>query len=101
MRRQQHTLRRLRFVEREGQEGDVKPETSSQGATTHSDNNGGDFYPGYQGYGEFFMGQHPDGPPPGLTFLPPSQGTPPLNMEPPMHPAGSYTTNPCYPAGCY
>ncbi|RUS76866.1 hypothetical protein EGW08_015376, partial [Elysia chlorotica] len=49
--------------------------------------NGGDFYPGYQGYGEFFMGQHPDGPPPGLTFLPPSQGTPPLNMEPPMHPA--------------
>lgn len=63
--------------------------------------NGGDFYPSYQGYGEFFMGQHPDGPPPGLTFLPPSQGTPPLNMEPPMHPAGSYTTNPCYPAGCY
>ncbi|KAK3774073.1 hypothetical protein RRG08_030155 [Elysia crispata] len=49
--------------------------------------NGGDFYPGYQGYGEYFMGQHPDGPPPGLTFLPPSQGTPPLTMEPPMHPA--------------
>ncbi|BFZ18288.1 hypothetical protein BsWGS_21327 [Bradybaena similaris] len=50
--------------------------------------NGADFYPSYQGYGEFFMGQPQDGPPPGLTFLPPSQGTPPLNMDGSMHPAG-------------
>lgn len=49
---------------------------------------GGDFYPGFNGYAEFFMGQHPDGPHPGLTFLPPSQGTPPLNMDAPLHPAG-------------
>ncbi|KAI8782500.1 LIM/homeobox protein Lhx1, partial [Biomphalaria glabrata] len=52
--------------------------------------NGAEFYPGYQGYGEFFMGQPQDGPPPGLTFLPPSQGTPPLNMEPGMHPASRH-----------
>ncbi|CAG5127679.1 unnamed protein product, partial [Candidula unifasciata] len=48
---------------------------------------GGDFYPNYQGYGDFFMGQPQDGPPPGLTFLQTSQGTPPLTMDGSIHPA--------------
>lgn len=45
--------------------------------------NGQEFYPGYQGYGDFFGGQ---GQPDGMTFLPPSQGTPPL-MDQGLHPA--------------
>ncbi|BFZ04362.1 hypothetical protein BsWGS_07400 [Bradybaena similaris] len=49
---------------------------------------GGDFYSSYQGYGDFFMGQSQDGPPPGLTFLASSHGTPPLTMDGSIHPAG-------------
>ncbi|XP_062589850.1 LIM/homeobox protein Lhx5-like [Saccostrea cucullata] len=47
--------------------------------------NGQDFYPGYQGYNDFFPGQGDGGPPP-MNFLPPtSQGTPPLSMEQSLH----------------
>lgn len=52
---------------------------------------GGDFYPGYQGYNEFFPGQGPPDGPGNMNFLPPSsQGTPPLSMDQQMHPAGEY-----------
>ncbi|XP_012945900.1 LIM/homeobox protein Lhx5 [Aplysia californica] len=78
--------RRMRAL-RPGEELGDSPDLMGPGFGYLTDN-GADFYPGYQGYGEFFMGQPQDGPPPGLPFLPPSQGTPPLNMEPPMHPAG-------------
>ena len=45
--------------------------------------NGQDFVPGYQGYGEFYPGPVPEGYP--MNFLPPSgRGTPPLGMEHPL-----------------
>lgn len=52
--------------------------------------NGQDFYPGYQGYNDFFPGQGDGGPPP-MNFLPPtSQGTPPLSMEQSLHHNSKY-----------
>ena len=49
---------------------------------TFSDN-GQEFFPGYQGYGDFYPGPVPEGHPMG--FLPPSgRGTPPLGMEHPL-----------------
>lgn len=52
--------------------------------------NGQDFYPGYQGYNDFFPGQGDGGPPP-MNFLPPtSQGTPPLAMDQPLHHSSKY-----------
>ncbi|KAL5017473.1 hypothetical protein ScPMuIL_007062 [Solemya velum] len=52
-----------------------------------SDNGQEVFYPGYQGYSDFFpgQGQGQDGPG-NMNFLPPSQGTPPLNIDQQMHP---------------
>lgn len=52
-----------------------------------SSENGQEYYPGYQGYNDFFPGQ--DGGPGNMNFLPPtSQGTPPLNLDQPMHHSG-------------
>lgn len=50
--------------------------------------NGQEYYPGYQGYNDFFPGQ--DGGPGNMNFLPPSsQGTPPLNLDQQMHHSGN------------
>lgn len=51
--------------------------------------NGQEYYPGYQGYNDFFPGQ--DGGPGNMNFLPPSsQGTPPLNLDQQMHHSGMH-----------
>lgn len=51
--------------------------------------NGQEYYPGYQGYNDFFPGQ--DGGPGNMNFLPPSsQGTPPLNLDQQMHHSGKH-----------
>lgn len=60
--------------------------------------NGQEFYPGYQGYNEFFLGQGQDG---SIGFLPPSQGTPPLTLDPSMPPPGMFKgDNPGIPVPC-
>ncbi|OWF41151.1 LIM/homeobox protein Lhx1 [Mizuhopecten yessoensis] len=52
--------------------------------------NGQEFYAGYQGYGDFFPGQGEPGGPGNLSFLPPSsRGTPPLNLDQPLHHNGN------------
>ncbi|XP_064612413.1 LIM/homeobox protein Lhx1-like [Liolophura sinensis] len=64
---------------------DDSPEMMAGPGFGYFSDNGQEFYPGYQGYNEFFPGQ--PGEPGGLPFLPPtSQGTPPLGMDPGLHP---------------
>ncbi|XP_046351575.1 LIM/homeobox protein Lhx1-like isoform X1 [Haliotis rufescens] len=75
--------RRMRL--RPGEDMADSPDMMGAPGFGYMADNGQEFYPGYQGYNEFFLGQGQDG---SIGFLPPSQGTPPLTLDPSMPPPG-------------